>query len=85
MDKRTLRVLEYEKIIQQLASHARSELGKSLIMELEPFIQYGEVEKKLDETDQAEAIIAYIGSSPMDSFPDITTVLKGSCRFCAKS
>lgn len=76
MDKRTLRVLEYEKIIQQLASHARSELGKSLIMELEPFIQYGEVEKKLDETDQAEAIIAYIGSSPMDSFPDITTVLK---------
>ena len=76
MDERTLRVLEYEKIIRQLASHAQSELGKSLIMELKPFTEQSTVEKKLDETDQAETLIAHIGSSPMDSFPDITTALK---------
>jgi len=76
MDERTLRVLEYKKIILQLASHAQSELGKSLIMELKPFTEHSEVERKLDETEQAEAVISYIGSSPMDSFPDITVALK---------
>lgn len=76
MDERTLRVLEYKKIISQLASHALSDLGKSIIMEMKPVTNREEVEKRLEETQQAEAVISYIGSSPMDSFADITMALK---------
>jgi len=76
MDQRTFRVLEYKKIISQLASYTLSDLGKSLVMELNPYTDPDEVQKRLDETEQAEAVISYIGSSPMDTFPDITLALK---------
>ncbi|HZJ57977.1 MAG TPA: endonuclease MutS2 [Clostridia bacterium] len=76
MDQRTLRVLEYHKIIGLLEDFVLSELGKSAVGKLNPSSSFARIQKMLDETSQAHAIINHCGYSPMDIFPDISTILQ---------
>lgn len=75
MDQRTLRVLEYHKIILMLEEHALSDMGKALINEIQPASDISKIRYMLDETSQAYSVLVFKGYSPMDIFPDIGPVL----------
>jgi DNA mismatch repair protein MutS2 len=76
MDKRTLRILEFDKIIEKLSSLCASVLGRELVEELEPQTEYGKVQRMLKETSDAESFIIRRGSPPMGGIHDIRPVLK---------
>ena len=57
MDQKSLRVLEYNKIIDLLATKASSSLGLKYIEELTPKPDYKEVKDMLEETSEAQGIL----------------------------
>lgn len=68
MDKRTLRVLEYDKIIETLASYAVSEGGRAHILTIQLQSRREGVARLLGETGEAEWIVIRNGRSPIDRF-----------------
>lgn len=68
MDERTLKVLEYYKITAMLESYAQSELGKELVRSLRPVADREKVIELLEETSEAESIIAAEGYGFVSSF-----------------
>ena len=44
MNNKTLKVLEYNKIIEMLMDKAESQLGKDLIKELKPLVEIDKIE-----------------------------------------
>lgn len=59
MERLTLDKLEFNKIQQQLASRAYSEGGRQLALELQPVSVLQEVRARLDETEEAMALLHY--------------------------
>lgn len=76
MNERTLRVLEFEKIIDKLKGLTASELGKELVEELAPQTDFKTVEKMLAETGDGVSCIMRRGSPPLGGVNDIRTSLK---------
>ncbi len=76
MDERTLRVLDYHKIIGLLAGFAQSEPGKKLALQLKPVSDRDQIQKWQAETSEAESILAVEGISFLSPFPDIRSRLK---------
>lgn len=68
MDKRTLRVLEYNKIIDMLAACAMSEGGRERILSVQPQGSREGVARLLAETGGAEWVVIRNGRSPIDRF-----------------
>jgi len=68
MDKRTLRVLEYNKIVEMLAACAVSEGGRQRILAIQPQSGRDAVARLLSETGEAEWIVIRNGRSPIDRF-----------------
>ena len=62
MNKRTLRVLEYYKIIEQLTSHATTPSGKRMCERLKPMTDIVTIEKEQEETSDALARVYQQGS-----------------------
>ncbi len=59
MEKTTLEKLEYDKILEQLASRAYSEGGRLLALNLQPSLTLEEVKTRLDETSEAMEVIRF--------------------------
>jgi DNA mismatch repair protein MutS2 len=59
MERLTLDKLEFNKIQQQLASRAYSEGGRQLALELQPVSVLQEVRARLDETEEAMALLHF--------------------------
>jgi len=76
VDERTIRVLEYEKIIEMLAKHTVSPLGRAKALSLRPSNDKEFVRKCLEETTEAASFIASEGHAYIDFFPDIRAALK---------
>ncbi|MDD3613048.1 MAG: endonuclease MutS2 [Eubacteriales bacterium] len=76
MDERTLKVLEYYKIIEMLEKFAKSKPGKELVKALRPTADKDKVLGQLEETKEAESIIAIEGTSFVSYFSDISFELK---------
>ena len=75
MNERALRVLEFTKIREMLASYALSEAGKEKCLSLVPISDFKEVNKALDETEEAVVALTYLGGSPLTAFEDISQYL----------
>jgi DNA mismatch repair protein MutS2 len=58
MDERYLRILEYDKIIEQLAAHTSFSAGRELALALRPTDDEEEVRRRLQETNEAKALLA---------------------------
>lgn len=71
MNEKTLRVLEFEKIIDKLKALTASELGRELVEELAPQTDFSTVEKLLAETNDGVSCIVRRGSPPMGGIHDI--------------
>ena len=75
MNERALRVLEFTKIRELLSTYALSEAGKEKCLSLVPLSDFKEVNKALDETEEAVVALTYLGGSPLSAFEDISQYL----------
>ena len=75
MNDRALRVLEFVKIREMLSSFALSDPGKELCQSLTPLSDFADVNRALDETEEAASTLAYLGGSPMVGFSDVSEYL----------
>ena len=75
MQKRTLRVLEFTKIREQLANLAVTEMGREICLALEPDTNLEEIRAAQQETEEATIVIQYLGASPLSSFADVRSSL----------
>ncbi|MBE7092420.1 MAG: endonuclease MutS2 [Clostridiales bacterium] len=75
MNKKTLEILEFDKIKEELKKNTSSSLGAQLAQELCPSYEYDEVITLLKETDEAVKIIEKCGSSPIIKYNDVSAIL----------
>ena len=73
MKERTLRVLEFTKIREKLASKALTPMGAERCMALVPSCNLTEIELWQAETEEATVILQYLGGSPLVAFEDVRT------------
>ena len=71
MSDRTLRVLEFTKIREQLAAKALTPMGAEKCLALVPGCNMQEVLLWQQETEEATVILTYLGGHPMASFSDV--------------
>lgn len=71
MNKKSLRVLEFNKIIDLLKKKASSSLGLRYIEKLEPSSDFIEVKAMLEETSEAQSILIKRGSIGLGGIHDI--------------
>jgi len=76
MNEKTLRVLEFDKIIDKLLSRAATSLGKDMVRELKPETESGKIRDMLKETDDGVTYILRKGSPPLGAIHDIRASLK---------
>ncbi len=76
MDERSLRVLEFDKILAQLAEHTASSLGQALVWALRPATHPKVVQQRLHNTTEARKLLERYGPMPLGGLTDIRTALK---------
>ena len=76
MQKRNLRVLEYYKILDMLAAHVITDMGREACLNLEPSSNPDEIRDMQAQTEEANTILAYNGANPMAYFRDVREYLK---------
>ncbi|MBQ7867435.1 MAG: endonuclease MutS2 [Clostridia bacterium] len=80
---RALRVLEFTKIRERLATFALTDPGKEKCLALIPYTDFSDVCHALNETEEACVLLTYLGGNPLMSFPDVREQIelasKGAC------
>ncbi|MDR1774234.1 MAG: endonuclease MutS2 [Clostridioides sp.] len=76
MNKKSMRVLEFQKIKEILKSFASSKLGISFIEKLEPSSNIDIVNQTLEETNEAESILIKKGSVGLSGISDVEDKVK---------
>jgi DNA mismatch repair protein MutS2 len=76
MNDKTLRVLEYNKIVERLIEKAESQLGKEMAEKIKPSTNIDEVEYLQRETKEALKLIIKKGNPPLYGIYDISNELK---------
>lgn len=76
MNARTLKVLEYNKIIEMLIEKAESQLGKELLREMKPLLDIDTIEELQKETEEALSILLKRGNPPLYGIHSISHELK---------
>lgn len=76
MNEKTLKVLEFDKIINRLSSMATSQLGREVIENLTPSTDIAVVDEMLKETDDGVNYIIKRGNPPMGGLRDIRDSLR---------
>jgi len=76
MNEKTIKKLEFDKIISRLASLASSPLGKELAENLVPSADIREIQRLLKETDDGVSFLVRKGNPPLSGIRDI----RGSIR-----
>ncbi|WP_026882217.1 endonuclease MutS2 [Clostridium akagii] len=74
MNNRTMELLEYPKIKEILKSYAISDLGRDMAERLEPYVDINLIEKYMNETSEARAIVNISSSIPIHSLRGIENV-----------
>jgi len=76
MNDKTLKVLEFDKILNMLSDRTVSSLGKAYVDDLKPVSVFSEVEARLKETTDAVAYLWRKGSPPFGGIHDIRATLR---------
>lgn len=76
MNDKTLRILEFDKIINKLVELSASEMGKELAEALVPEKDYNRILTLLRETNDATGFVIRRGSPPMGGIHDVRGCLK---------
>ncbi|MBT2577296.1 endonuclease MutS2 [Bacillus sp. ISL-8] len=76
MLERTLRVLEYNKVKEQLLEHTASSLGRDKVKNLVPSTDFEEIVELQETTDEAAKVIRLKGHVPLGGISDIRANIK---------
>lgn len=76
MNNKTLKVLEYDKIIEKLIDKAESSLGKQIASQLVPSTAIQDVNRMQNETAEAFTLLIKRGNPPLYGIQDISSELK---------
>lgn len=76
IDFKSMKTLEYSKIIEQLSAFTVSELGQQKTREILPSTSRPEVERMLEETDDVVKLLRLKDGIPLGSFNDIRSHMK---------
>ncbi len=76
MNDKTLKVLEYNKIVEMLMEKAESQLGKDRVKEIRPLVNMDEIEKLQMETEEALSLLVKRGNPPLYGIHSISYELK---------
>lgn len=76
MNKKSLKVLEFEKIKETLKKYTASSAGKALIEELEPYESSYEVRRALKETEEALKLLGKKGNPPFEGLYDVRDAIE---------
>lgn len=76
MNEKTLRILEFDKIVNKLVNLASSSMGKEMAASIQPVTEYDMVEGMLKETSDAVTFVARRGSPPLGGIHDIRSTVR---------
>lgn len=76
MNEKTIKILEFDKIISKLVSLASSNLGKDLAKDLMPDTDFNRVKELLKETSDGVSFILRRGNPPLGGICDIRDSIK---------
>lgn len=71
----SFKILEFDKIKEQLVESALTERAKKQLDELQPFISEKELEKNRSDTTQARMILDHYGAPPLVSLNQVESIL----------
>lgn len=71
MNKKYIKTLEFDRILEMLSEEALSDNAKNKIVQLEPYLSESELKLKMDETTEARLILESLGSPPLTSMKEI--------------
>lgn len=72
MDQHALKVLEFSKVLEQLAGHASTDLGQELALDLTPASDLAEVERRQTLTSEARRLLDNFGGMPFGGAHNLT-------------
>ena len=75
MQERTLEVLEYQKILEQLSIQARSNIVKDQILNLTPMTDAVDIKEELEKTAQMVGVISRFGNIDLFGLYDFTDMI----------
>ena len=76
MEEKTIRTLEYEKVLQRIAAFASSAPAKNAILTMRPLESMEAINAELDRVEEADKILFQYAVSPNFNFEDISDALK---------
>ncbi|HZX20814.1 MAG TPA: endonuclease MutS2, partial [Clostridia bacterium] len=76
MNERSLRVLEYPKIISMLEGKCTSSLGKEKVRNLQPISQLDIIKQLQQETSEAQSILIKFGNVPLGGINDVSQYVR---------
>ncbi|MCD5414692.1 MAG: endonuclease MutS2 [Clostridiales bacterium] len=76
MNERSLRALEYYKIVDLLVDRCTSQLGKDLALALKPSSENSRITKMQTETSEAQSILIQRGNVPLEGIHNITALVR---------
>lgn len=74
LNQKTIEILEYNKIKEELKTFALSEIAKEMVERLQPSVDIGLIERSLKETSEARAIVDISSSIPIHSLKGIKLI-----------
>ncbi len=75
MDEHTLRILEYDRLLDQLADLAQSDPGAAFCLSMAPDLDQPEARQRWALIDEAKAVFSVDGVPPIGHLPDVFPVL----------
>ncbi|MCA1031986.1 endonuclease MutS2 [Bacillus timonensis] len=76
MNQRMMKVLEFDKVKEQLKQHVASSLGRDKVIKLLPSPNYAEVVKWQEQTDEGVKVLRLKGNVPLGGISDIRASIK---------
>lgn len=76
MQERVLKILEFNKVKEQLLEHVSSSLGRKKAINIRPSTDYEEVIRRQEETDEAVTVLRIKGNVPLGGIFDIRPHVK---------
>ena len=64
--QKSQKALEYDKILTELASFAKTEQSKKLCIDLTPFVRPDDIQRELNYTKEAKSVLDFACDIPID-------------------
>lgn len=76
MLEKSMRTLEFNKLLEMAAEYAVTEHAKQKLLDLKPYMNQSEVIGRLKDTTEARKILDHIGTPPLPAMKDIRMLLE---------